>query len=150
MRVEDPKTFPAKAGDDVAVYFVLQNATLNDDTLLGADTPVSGSVEIHRSALIEDEDREVIEEQGGEYNYSTNQGEEGNEEEIAAQEILLEMPKLDSIWIAGGREIEFEPAYYHLMLIGLKLDLNSEDQFPLVLHFQHYGDLTVVVNVESK
>lgn len=150
MRVEEPRTSPASAGDEVAVYFVLSNATLTDDTLLGASSPIAASVEIHRSALIAEEDREAIEENGGEYNYFSNQLEEPEEEGIAAQEVQLEMAKLDSVWIAAGHEIEFKPAYYHLMLIGLKLDVHSGDHFPLALHFANYGDLVIDVTVGTE
>ena len=109
MKVEKPRTSPASVGDDVAVYFVLSNATLTDDTLLGASSPIAASVEIHRSALIEEEDLEAIEENGGEYNYLSSQPEEPEEEGIAAQEVLLEMPKLDSVWIAAVMKLNLNP-----------------------------------------
>jgi copper(I)-binding protein len=150
IKVEEPRTFPANAGENAAVYFVLENGTLSDDMLLGADSPVAESIEIHRSALIEKEDQEAVEEHGGEYNYFNNEELEAEEEGVAAQEVQLEMPKLDSVWIAAGHEIEFEPKYFHLMLIGLKLDLTAGDQFPLTLHFENYGDLPVVVVVEAR
>ena len=60
------------------------------------------------------------------------------------------MPKLNSAWIAAGHEIEFEPAYYHLILMGLKLDLHSGDYFPLALHFANYGDLVIDVTVGTE
>ncbi len=150
IRIEEPRTSPAKAGDNTAVYFVLQNSTLSDDRLLGADTAIAQSVEIHQSALIEEEDKEVIKDQGGEYNYFSDQTAEEEEQGLAAREVQMEMPKLDTVWIAAGREIEFEPAYLHLMLIGLKQDLAIGDQFTITLHFERYGDLQFDASVESQ
>ena len=60
------------------------------------------------------------------------------------------MPKLDSLWIAASHEIEFEPAYYHLMMKDLKLHLHNGDQFPLTLHFANYWDLGVVGTVGTE
>lgn len=150
IHIEQPHTSPANVGENVAVYFVMENGTLSDDTLLSASSPVAESVEIHRSALIKKEDQEAVEEHGGEYNYFSIEEEEAEEEGLAAQEVQMEMPRLDSLWIAAGHEIEFEPAYFHLMLIGLKLDLNGGDHFPLTLHFQNYGDLQIVIEVEPR
>ncbi len=150
IRIEEPRTSPAKTGENAAVYFVLQNGTLSDDWLLGADAAIAQAVEIHESALIEEEDKEIIEDQGGEYNYFGDQSVEEEEEGLAAREVQMEMPKLDTVWIAAGHEIEFEPTYLHLMLIGLKQDLHVGDQFTITLHFERYGDLEFDVSVEAQ
>jgi len=40
-------------------------------------------------------------------------------------------------------EIKFEPGSYHVMLIGIKRDLNAGDTFEAQLHFRRAGTLSV-------
>jgi hypothetical protein len=146
MRVENPRTLPAAAGDAAAIYFTLSNLTFADDSLVGASSEVAGSIEIHRSALIKADDREAIE-AGGSYDYGTGEENEEDKSELAAEEVAMDMPVLASLQIKSGREIEFEPAYVHLMLIDLKQDLVLGDDFTVILHFAKAGDVIVDVKV---
>jgi copper(I)-binding protein len=52
--------------------------------------------------------------------------------------------------IPAGGTVEFKPGGYHLMLIGLKHNLEEGQQLPLKLHFAHAGDLDVEVKIEKK
>jgi copper(I)-binding protein len=55
----------------------------------------------------------------------------------------------DGIEIPAGGEVELKPGGYHIMLIGLKRDLNEGDRFTLVLEFEKSGRLTVEVPVRQ-
>lgn len=142
--VEDPRALPASAGSGTAVYFGLRNHTTANDRLIGASSDVAGSIEIHRSALLESEEAEQIEEDGGEYHYELAEEEE---EKDSSQELQMNMAVLDTIKISGGYELEFEPGYFHLMLLGLNRDLKAGEHFTLVLHFERTGDVTIDVIV---
>ena len=146
MHVENPRTLSAQTGENALVYFVLNNGSFSEDTFLGASSDVAGSVEIHRSALIKPADRAEME-AGGAYHYEAEEEEEEEKGELAKQEAKLAMGTLDSMRITSGHELEFEPGYYHLMLIGLKRDLNIGDQFEITLHFAKSVDVQVTVEV---
>jgi copper(I)-binding protein len=146
MRVENPRTLPAALGSNAAVYFTVGNLTFTDDTLLGASSDETASLEIHRSALIKPADRAEME-AGGAYHYEAEDAQdEEDKSEMAAEEVSMDMAALASLQIKSGHEIEFEPGYYHLMLIDIKKDLGAGDQFTVILHFEKAGD--VVVNVQ--
>lgn len=51
LTVRDAWSRPASAGDDGAVYFVIDNATNHDEQLLSASTEVAGAAEFHQSQL---------------------------------------------------------------------------------------------------
>ena len=55
----------------------------------------------------------------------------------------------DGLEIPAGGEVELKPGGYHIMLIGLKRDLNEGDRFTLVLEFEKSGRLTVEVPVRQ-
>ena len=55
----------------------------------------------------------------------------------------------DGLEIPAGGEVELKPGGYHIMLIGLKRDLNEGDRFTVVLEFEKRGPLTVEVQVRQ-
>ncbi len=55
----------------------------------------------------------------------------------------------DGIEIPARGQIEFKPRGHHIMLIGLKRDLQPGERFPLVLEFEKSGNLTVESEVRE-
>ncbi|WP_236822370.1 copper chaperone PCu(A)C [Anaerolinea thermolimosa] len=51
LQVTQPWARPGAAGDNSAIYLVIDNPTSEADTLLGAETDVAGSTELHRSSM---------------------------------------------------------------------------------------------------
>jgi copper(I)-binding protein len=51
--------------------------------------------------------------------------------------------------IAAGQSVSFHTGGYHVMLIGLKLELRAGDRFTIGLHFEHAGWIDVPVIVRS-
>ena len=49
----------------------------------------------------------------------------------------------DGIEVPAGGQIELKPGSYHIMLIGLKRDLQSGDTFDVTLVFENSDKLTV-------
>jgi copper(I)-binding protein len=60
---------------------------------------------------------------------------------------IVRMEMQDSVVVPAGG-LEFEPGDLHVMLIGLRQDLEPGDSFPLTLNFEQAGP--VVVNVEVR
>lgn len=56
----------------------------------------------------------------------------------------------DGLLISSKNKIEFTPGGTHIMLLGLKAPLTKGDKFPLLLRFEHSGEITVEVWVEDK
>lgn len=54
IAVTDVWARPGNAGDNSAVFFVVQNSTADDDTLLHAESDVAGAVELHRTIMEDD------------------------------------------------------------------------------------------------
>jgi copper(I)-binding protein len=62
---------------------------------------------------------------------------------------LMKMQQVQAVEIPAGRNVSFAPMAYHVMLLDLKdrARLVEGQQFPLTLHFEHAGDVTVDVQV---
>lgn len=63
---------------------------------------------------------------------------------------IAKMRPVDSVAIAPGTPVVFQPGGYHVMIMGLKGALNEGDSFPLTLTFEKAGDVTVNVMVMKK
>ena len=63
---------------------------------------------------------------------------------------VAKMRPVDSVAIAPGTPVVFQPGGYHVMIMGLKGPLNEGDSFPLTLTFEKAGDVTVDVMVMKK
>ena len=61
----------------------------------------------------------------------------------------MSMHRLDSVTIAAGAHVEFRPGARHIMLMNLKSPLVAGTSFPITLHFERAGDVTVTVAVEQ-
>ena len=62
---------------------------------------------------------------------------------------VMQMIHQQSVAIGSGAELELMPGSYHIMLIGLKQDLNVGDHITLTLHFKYHADITLTVPVQD-
>jgi periplasmic copper chaperone A len=67
-----------------------------------------------------------------------------------ASGIMRMRPVERGLKVPAGGSVEFKPGGYHLMLFGLKHNLEEGQQIPLKLHFAHAGDLDIEVTVEKR
>jgi copper(I)-binding protein len=68
------------------------------------------------------------------------------------QNDLMKMQQVPDVEIPAGGEITFAPMAYHVMLLELRDRslLSDGKHFPLTLHFEKSGDVTVEVSVQKK
>jgi len=62
---------------------------------------------------------------------------------------VMEMHPLHSVELEAGKDVTFEPGGLHIMLIGLKQDINPGDETQITLHFRNAPDLPVSVAVQE-
>lgn len=72
--------------------------------------------------------------------------------EHVKQNDLMKMQQVPSVEIPAGGEVTFAPMAYHVMLLELKDRslLSDGKRFPLTMHFEKAGDVTVDVAVQKK
>ncbi|MBB3241799.1 hypothetical protein FHW68_003325 [Pseudomonas sp. Tn43] len=72
--------------------------------------------------------------------------------EHVKQNDLMKMQQVPSIEIPAGGKVNFAPMAYHVMLLELKDRglLSDGKRFPLTMHFEKSGDVTVEVAVQKK
>ena len=72
--------------------------------------------------------------------------------EHVKQNDLMKMQQVPSVEIPAGGEVTFAPMAYHVMLLELKDRslLSDGKRFPLTMHFEKSGDVTVEVTVQKK
>ena len=65
---------------------------------------------------------------------------------------LMKMQQVPQVVVAAGGEVAFAPMAYHVMLLELKDRslLSDGKRFPLTLHFEKAGDVTVEVAVQKQ
>lgn len=65
---------------------------------------------------------------------------------------LMKMQQVPSVDIPAGGTITFAPMAYHVMLLNLKDRslLSDGKRFPLTMHFEKSGNVTVEVSVQKK
>ncbi|MEO0444358.1 MAG: copper chaperone PCu(A)C [Pseudomonadota bacterium] len=63
---------------------------------------------------------------------------------------LTQMRKIDSITIKKQSSLLFEPGGYHIMLIGLKKQLRSDEKINLSLQFQNREQEDLIVDIVDK
>ena len=62
---------------------------------------------------------------------------------------VMTMEKQDHVMLLNDTTTEFKPGGYHVMLIGLKNDLNVGDEFFLTLLMEKSGSIDLTVTVEE-
>jgi copper(I)-binding protein len=64
---------------------------------------------------------------------------------------VMRMRKVEGgVAIPAGGTVAFQPGGYHIMLMGLKHDLEDGKTMPMTLSFAHAGSVEVQVKVERK
>ncbi len=63
---------------------------------------------------------------------------------------VMTMQPVQSITVNAGGQVQFQPGGYHVMLVGLKRDLNVGDTFQVTLTFKQAGAITVPVEVKQQ
>lgn len=53
LTVKDAWARPASAGENGAAYFVIENGSAEDDTLLGASSEIAAATEVHMSMMMD-------------------------------------------------------------------------------------------------
>ena len=103
----------------VAAYFVISNGGADADRLIGVDSPIAGTAQLH---------------------------------EHVAKDGLMKMQQVQTVDIPAGGAVTFAPMAYHVMLLDLKdrSKLSDGQTFPLTLHFEKTGDVTVEVKVHKQ
>ncbi|ANY89567.1 MULTISPECIES: copper chaperone PCu(A)C [Pseudomonas] len=105
---------------NVAAYFVVHNNGKQDDRLLSVDSPITDDAQLHEHA-------------------KTTDG-------------LMKMQQVPSVAVPAGKNLTFAPSAYHVMLMQPKDRslLTDGKRFPLTLHFEKAGDITVEVAVQKQ
>lgn len=62
---------------------------------------------------------------------------------------VMKMEQQDAVLIPSKKMLELKPGSYHIMLIGLKQDLNVGDTITVTLHFNGYEDVTLAIPVKD-
>ncbi|MBF8754446.1 copper chaperone PCu(A)C [Pseudomonas guariconensis] len=104
---------------NVAAYFVVHNNGQQDDRLLSVDSPITDDAQLHEHAKTADG--------------------------------LMKMQQVPSVAVPAGKNLTFAPSAYHVMLMQPKERsmLTDGKRFPLTLHFEKAGDITVEVAVQK-
>ena len=65
---------------------------------------------------------------------------------------MMKMQHVPSVEVPAGGKVTFTPMAYHVMLLGLKDRslLTDGKRFPMTLHFEKSGDVTVEVAVQKQ
>jgi len=71
--------------------------------------------------------------------------------EHVMQNDLMKMQQVPAVEIPAGGDVTFAPMAYHVMLLELKDRslLSDGKRFPLTMHFEKSGDVTVEVTVQK-
>lgn len=69
--------------------------------------------------------------------------------EIMQMEGMSHMHPVDALAVAPGKPITLAPGGTHIMLMGLHQGLAEGSAFPLVLHFEQTGDVSLSVAVRA-
>ena len=104
---------PGLADGNSAIYFVIDNPTSADDSLLSVSSDVAEAVEMHMTMM-----------------------KNGNMQMVPQKEVPVPVG-----------QTEFKPGGLHVMLIGLKQDLNPGDTFSVTLRFRSAGEKSLEVTV---
>lgn len=63
---------------------------------------------------------------------------------------LMKMQQVQFVTVPAGGEATFAPMAYHVMLFNLKQQGKDGERFPLTLHFEKAGAVTVQVAVQKE
>lgn len=118
LTINDAWGRPGLAGNNSAIYLVIDNTTNQDDTLLSAECEVAEKVELHLSSM-----------------------------DAAGH---MSMQPQEKISIPAGQKIELKPGGLHIMLIGLKEELQSGQKINAALVFEKAGKINLEVDIKEQ
>ena len=130
---------PALAGNNGAVYFVIQNPGA-DDTLLSAAADAAGTVEMHMTMMVEGDTME----------HEMDHSMSGSDAGTVPEAQVMRMVKQENVPVPAGEKVEFAPGGLHVMLIGLNADLVVGDTIEVTLSFEKAGEITLQVPVKEQ
>ena len=108
----------------------------------------------HHDNHHEDGDMEDHHEEGEHHNdhhADANVGENAMETSMMAgmEGGVMMMVQQENVPVSAESQVEFKPGGLHVMLIGLKQDLNPGDTFAVTLNFENAGEITLDVPVRE-
>ena len=105
---------------NVAAYFVVHNNGKADDRLLSVNSPLTDDAQLH--------------------------------EHVMSAAGAMKMQQVHSVVVPAGKDLTFAPSAYHVMIMQPKDRslLTDGKRFPLTLHFEKAGDVTVDVAVQKQ
>ncbi len=119
IEIKDPWARPSpKMATSGAAYMIIENKGNEDDALIGVDGDVSDAVEIHE--MVVDENNVM------------------HMKPVEGQRLVIP---------AKGK-VELKPGGYHIMLIGLKHQLQEGEVVDLTLKFEKSGEMKVQAPVK--
>jgi len=126
VRVTQVWSRPALAGDLAVVYATLAAAAGPGDRLVGIESPIATSAELHETAAVHPATARAKAAGGGDSMPGMPmQG--------------MSMERVASLAIPGGGRALLAPGGYHVMLIGLRRGLRAGDAFPVTFVFACAG-----------
>ncbi len=61
----------------------------------------------------------------------------------------IQMQVFESVPVAAGQELTFEPGGFHVTLINIQQGLVVGEEFGITLHFKDQGDINIMVTVSD-
>jgi len=132
LTVKDAWARPALAGNNSAVYFVIDNPTSEEDALLNVTSNASDLAEMHMTMVVE-----------GDHKMD-------HDMENMLQGEVMTMVEQEIVPVPGRAEVTFAPGGLHVMLVGVNSDLAAGDIIELTLTFEKAGEITLQVPVEER
>jgi copper(I)-binding protein len=120
---------PAVAGAGAA-YMVIENTGSSADALIGGSSDVATAVEVHETV-------------------DMSSAMPGASDSGMGGSPMMGMQKIDRLEIAPGGKVELKPGSYHVMLIGLKRELQVGETIEITLTFEKAGDVKVQAEVRA-
>lgn len=130
-----PSPMVAGAG---AAYMTITNSGSEADALLGAASDVAMTVEVHET--VEMEAPAATDGMGGMETPAATDGMGGG---------MMGMRPVERVEIPAGGTVNLEPGGYHVMLIGLKGELEVGSTIEITLTFEKAGEITVKAEVRE-
>lgn len=134
LSIVDAWARPANLGDNSAVYFVIENPTPAQDTLLGAYSEQAGTTEMHMTMSME----------------PPRDATGGPDAVPGIENGVMRMAPQASVLIPPNAAVSFEPGGLHIMLIALHRDLQTGDTLHLTLEFEQAGIIEIAVPVAER
>lgn len=130
-----PSPMVAGAG---AAYMTITNKGSAADALLGAASDVAMTVEVHETVAMEAP--AATDGMGGMETPAATDGVGGG---------MVGMRPVERVEIPAGGTVELKPGGYHIMLIGLKKELEVGSTIEITLTFEKAGEIMVKAEVRE-